>query len=94
MAVAQKLNPAFAGIDADVHGSGVVAMWHITHLFGGHGHAHLAPFSRRSHGHPLHALLARLSTPAAVQMLLLAGATLLFVLACLGLILVGAAHAH
>ncbi|MBE1160936.1 hypothetical protein [Dyella acidiphila] len=69
-------------------------MRQITHLFSSHGATLYTPLLRALHRHPLHALLVKLTNPAIAQTLLLAGATLLFVLACLGLILVSAWYTH
>lgn len=69
-------------------------MWHTTHLFSAHGAIHLTSACRLLHPQARHTLLTKLASPAAVQTLLLAAATLMFVLACLGLIVVGAVYAH
>ncbi|GLQ98774.1 hypothetical protein [Dyella mobilis] len=69
-------------------------MWQTTHLFSGHGAFHLVPVLRAMHWPAMHALLTRLFSRAAMETLLLASATLLFVLACLGFILVTVSYAH
>ncbi|GGA01107.1 hypothetical protein [Dyella caseinilytica] len=69
-------------------------MWQTTHFFSDHGAIQLASELRALHHHVWHALLTRLANPAIVEPVLLAAATILFVLACLGLILVGGAYAH
>jgi hypothetical protein len=68
-------------------------MSHTAHLFTGHGAMHLAPALRSLRRFVVH----RLSTapsPSTLETLLLAAATLLFVLACVGLTMVGASYAH
>jgi hypothetical protein len=68
-------------------------MWQTAHLFTGHGAMHLFPVLRSVRRFVAH----RLSTapsPSTVEALLLAAATLLFVLACVGLTMVGASYAH
>jgi hypothetical protein len=69
-------------------------MSQTTHLLGDHAAFHLVPVLRALHGQAMHALLTRLLSRAAAETLLLASATLLFVLACLGFILVSVSYAH
>jgi hypothetical protein len=68
-------------------------MWQTTHLLTGHGAIHLVPVLRSLRRHVTHTLTG-LSNPSVGETLLLAAATILFVLACLGLIVVGASYAH
>jgi hypothetical protein len=69
-------------------------MWQTTHLFTGHSAIHLVPALRTLQRHAWHALQVKLADPVTIQALLLAMATILFVLACLGLILVGGTRAY
>lgn len=69
-------------------------MWQTTHFHTGHGAMHLATLLRSMHRHVRHALLTGLSNPSFAETLLLAAATILFVLACLGLMVVGAPSTH
>jgi hypothetical protein len=74
--------------------TGVLPMWQTAHFLTGHGAIHLIPALRSLRRHTTHALLTGFSSPLITQTLLLAVATILFVLACLGLIVVGASYAH
>jgi hypothetical protein len=69
-------------------------MWQTAHFLSGHGAIHMIPALRALRRHVTHALMTGLSNPSTGQTLLLAAATILFVLACLGLIVVGASYAH
>jgi hypothetical protein len=74
--------------------TGVIPMWQNAHIFTGHSAIHSAFALRILPRHAWHALLTRLASPNVTQPALLAVATILFVLACLGLILVGSSYAH
>lgn len=65
-------------------------MWQTIHFHPGHGAMHLATLLRSMRRHVTHAWLTGLSNPSFAETLLLAAATILFVLACLGLIMVSA----
>jgi hypothetical protein len=69
-------------------------MWQTAHLLTGHGAMHLFPLLRSMRRHLTHSLMTGLSNPSFAETLLLAAATIVFVLACLGLMVVGASYTH
>jgi hypothetical protein len=81
-------------MDSATTAQGFIPMWQTTHLLTGLSALQLVPLLRAMQRHARHAWLAKFSDPATTQTLLLTVATILFVLACVGLTLVGGVHAH
>jgi hypothetical protein len=81
-------------MDSAMTAQGFISMWHTPHLPIGHSAHQLGALLRAMHRQAWHALLTKLADPTTVQTLLLAMATIMFVLACVGLTFVGEFHAH